>query len=549
MKKLLVLFILIPALSQAQSKKEKKAIEAQKKVDQQIIQNLKSHVQYLADDKLQGRRTGTPGEALAMQYISEQFKNVGLQPKGTTSYFQAFTIDEGRQIDPTTMFSIDGKQLQLNTEYFPLTFSASNTIKGSSAIGLREAGQPWYLDIKELLESNTSNAKYNPEEDIRKEAAKLTSRKATALIVYNSGNLDDKLSYNTKDKPTPSSIPIIYVTKAGYKKYLSDPFATLDLSMKVAFYEKKKTGNNIIGYIDNGAANTVIIGAHYDHLGFGEDANALDTVKAVHNGADDNASGVAAMVELARMLATTKSKTQNYLFVAFSGEELGLIGSKYWLDNPTTTLNANYMINMDMIGRYEAARMLTVGGYGTSPEWSSIFASVNDKSLALRFDSSGGGPSDHASFYRKNIPVLFFFTGSHPDYHKVTDDWDKINFEGQLQIVKLINRVIQATDVRPKLAFTKTAEPKAGPTQFSVSLGVIPDYSFTSGGLRIDGVSPQKIAEKIGLKAGDVLLKLGDHKINDMNSYMQALSRFKKGDKTTVRILRAKEEKEFAVEF
>jgi hypothetical protein len=549
MKKLLVLFILIPALSQAQSKKEKKAIEAQKKVDQQIIQNLKSHVQYLADDKLQGRRTGTPGEALAMQYISEQFKNVGLQPKGTTSYFQAFTIDEGRHIDPATMFSIDGKQLQLNTEYFPLTFSASSTIKGSSAIGLREAGQPWYFDMKELLEAHTSNPKYSPEEDIKKEAAKLASRKATALIVYNSGNLDDKLSYSTKDKPTPSPIPIIYVTKAGYKKYLSDPFATLDLSMKVAFYEKKKTGNNVVGYIDNGAPQTIIIGAHYDHLGFGEDANALDTIKAVHNGADDNASGVAAMIELARMLATTKSKTQNFLFIAFSGEELGLIGSKYWLENPTTTLNANYMINMDMVGRYEAAKMLTVGGYGTSPEWATIFTSVNDKSLALRFDSSGGGPSDHASFYRKNIPVLFFFTGSHPDYHKVTDDWDKINFEGQLQIVKLINRVIQATENRPKLAFAKTAEPKAGPTQFSVSLGVIPDYSFTSGGLRIDGVSPQKIAEKIGLKAGDVLLRLGDHKINDMNSYMQALGKFKKGDKTTVRISRAKEEKEFAVEF
>jgi hypothetical protein len=549
MKKLLVLLVLIPVLSQSQSKKERKAIEVQKKADQQIIQNLKNHVQYLADDKLQGRRMGTPGEALAMQYISEQFKTVGLQPKGTTGYFQAFTIDEGTHIDPATMLSIDGKQLELNKEFFPLTFSSSNTIKGSSAIGLREAGQPWYFDIKELLETHASNSNYNPEEDIRKEAAKLASRKATALLVYNSSSLSDKLSFSTKEKPTPSAIPVLYVTKAGYKKYLSDPFATLNLSMKVAFFDKKKSGNNVIGYIDNAAPHTVIIGAHYDHLGLGEDANALDTIKEVHNGADDNASGVAAMIELARMLTTTKSKTHNFLFISFSGEELGLIGSKYWLDNPTTTLNANYMINMDMVGRYDAAKMLTIGGYGTSPEWSGIFTSINEKTLAIRFDSTGGGPSDHASFYRKDIPVLFFFTGNHPDYHKVTDDWDKINYEGQLQIVKLINRIIQATENKPKLAFEKTSEPKNSPAQFSVSLGVIPDYSFSGVGLRIDGVSPQKTAEKIGLKAGDVLLKLGAHKISDMNSYMQALGKFKKGDKTTVRILRAKEEKEFAVEF
>jgi hypothetical protein len=548
MKKLLVLFMLFPAFTEAQSKKEKKAIEAQKKADQQIIQNLKGHVQYLADDKLQGRRMGTPGEAMAMQYISEQFKNVGLQPKGTAGYYQAFTIDEGRQIDPTTMLSVDGKPLALNTEYFPLSFSASKAIKGNSAIGLREAGQPWYLDIKELLETNASNPNYNPEEDIKKEAAKLAARKATALLVYNSGTLADKITYNSKDKPTVSTIPILYVTKAGYKKYLSDPFATLDLSMRVAFFEKKKTGNNVVGYIDNNAAQTVIIGAHYDHLGFGEDANALDTIKAVHNGADDNASGIAAMIEIARMLVTSKTKSNNYVFIAFSGEELGLIGSRYWLDNPTAT-NPNYMINMDMVGRYDATKMLTIGGYGTSPEWSSIITSANDKSLALRFDSTGGGPSDHASFYRKNIPVLFFFTGSHPDYHKITDDAEKINYDGQMQIVKLINRIVLAADSKPKLAFSKTAEPKAGPTNFSVSLGVIPDYSYSGVGLKIDGVSPQKTAEKIGLKAGDVLLKLGDHKINDMNTYMQALSKFKKGDKTTVRISRAKEEREFTVEF
>lgn len=549
MKRLFVLLLVLPLITQAQSKKEKKVIEARKKADQVIVQQLKSHVQYLSDDKMQGRRTGTAGEMLAMKYIAEQFKNVGLQPKGNTSYFQSFTIDEGRHVDSSTLLSIDGKALKLNTEFFPLTFSAEKAIKGSSAIGLREAGQPWYLDVKELLESNTGNPYYNLAEDIKKEAAKIASRKATALLVYNSGSMADNLSYDKKEKPAASTIPIIYVTKQGYQKYLSDPFATLDLSMKVAFSEKRKTGNNVIGYIDNVAPQTIIIGAHYDHLGFGEDANALDTFKAVHNGADDNASGVAGIIELARILTTVKSKTNNFLFVAFSGEELGLVGSKYWLENPTTPSQANYMINLDMIGRYDGAKKLTIGGYGTSPEWASIFTTVSDKNIAIKFDSTGAGPGDHAAFYRKNIPVLFFFTGYHQDYHKVTDDWDKINFDGQLQIIKLIASIIQATENKPRLTFTKTAEPNISSARFSVSLGIIPDYAYAGKGLRIDGVSLQKTAEKIGIKSGDVITKIGAHKINDINTYMQALGTFKKGDKTTVRILRAKEEKEFAFEF
>jgi Zn-dependent M28 family amino/carboxypeptidase len=496
-----------------------------------------------------GRRTGTPGEILAMLYISEQFKIIGLQPKGTAGYVQSFSIDEGKIIDPTTFLSIDRKPLQLNTEFIPLAFSATKPIKGSSAIGLREANQPWYFDLKEVLEANTTNPHFDVEAEVKKEAAKLAARGATALLVYNTTSLADNLAYNLKDKSAAATIPVIYVTQAGYKKYLSDPFATLDIAMKVGFTSKKKSGNNVVGYIDNSSPQTIVIGAHYDHLGLGEDANALDTIKGIHNGADDNASGTAAMIELARMLSINKSKTHNFLFVAFSGEELGLIGSKYWLDNPTVTVNTNYMINLDMVGRYDATKALTIGGYGTSPEWSNIFTAVNDKSLKIKFDSTGGGPSDHASFYRKNIPVLFFFTGSHADYHKVSDDWDKINYDGQFQIVKLISRIIAATENKGKLAFAKTTEPQMGTTKLPVTLGVIPDYSYSGTGLRIDGVSPQKTAEKIGLKAGDVLMKLGDHDITDINAYMKALGYFKKGDRTSLRIVRVKEQKDFEVEF
>ena len=306
---------------------------------------------------------------------------------------------------------------------------------------------------------------------------------------------------------------------------------------------------NVVAYINNNAENTIVLGAHYDHLGFGEDKNALDALHDVHNGADDNASGTAALIELSKLLKKTAPKSNNYLIIHFSGEELGLFGSKYWLDNPSVAIKPNYMINMDMVGRYDTSHKLTVGGYGTSPTWGEVFTSINPQNLLIHFDSTGSGPSDHASFYRADIPVLFFFTGSHSDYHKTTDDWEKINYDAEKDIIKLIYKIIETTDSKGKLVFTKTAEPKVGKTKFSVSLGVIPDYGYTGTGLRIEGASAGKIGEKIGLQKGDILLQLGEYKITDINSYMQVLGKFKKGDAAKLKIKRGEEEKEFDIVF
>jgi aminopeptidase YwaD len=551
MKKLLLLLAFSPACLylSAQNKKQKKAIELQQKADQAVIQNLQKHVQYLSDDKLEGRATGSAGEQLAMQYISAEFKNIGLVPKGTNGYIQQFSVEDGRKVDPSTFVSINGKRLQLHKEYIPLAYSAAKQVSGMPAMALRERGVPWFLDMKAWLEANQNNPQYDIDEAIKTEATKLAAKGATALFVYNSSNLVDNIRYNDKDKSEPTSIPITYIMADGYKKYLRDNSELLDIEMNIAFNQKSRSGNNVIGYIDNGAASTVIIGAHFDHLGWGEDGGALDTGKVIHNGADDNASGTAALIELARQLSTSKSKTNNYLFVAFSGEELGLLGSKFWIDNPTVSTPVNYMINLDMVGRYDAAKKLSIGGYGTSPSWSEVLTAVAENNLQIKFDSTGSGPSDHATFYRKNIPVLFFFTGNHNDYHKATDDYDKLNYEGELQIVKMINRLVEVADTKGRLAFLKTAEPQMSAVKYSVSLGVIPDYSYGQPGLRIDGVSPRKLASKLGLQAGDVLTNLGAYKIEDINTYMKALSAFKTGDKTTLRIKRGKDEKEFAVEF
>jgi hypothetical protein len=207
------------------------------------------------------------------------------------------------------------------------------------------------------------------------------------------------------------------------------------------------------------------------------------------------------------------------------------------------------MINMDMVGRYDTARKLSVGGYGTSSKWSEILANT-PTTLITHYDSAGSGPSDHASFYRKGMPVLFMFTGSHSDYHKATDDWDKINYTGQLNIVRYVQAIIKNTDSYGKLDFLKTREQSMGrSTKFTVSLGVMPDYAFTGTGVRIEGATPGKLAERLGLKGGDVLVQIGDYKLVDVMSYMTTLSKFKKGDKTTLTYKRGTEEVQLNIEF
>ncbi len=547
MKKLLLLVLLFTTVANAQSKKKKR--QAEEKAAMEIMTNLKQHVQFLADDKLEGRRTGTKGEQLAYQYLVQQYTQMGLEPKGKDGYLQSFEINEGKQIDPSSSLVVNDKALDLNTDFFPLANSAQKSLKGSPAMALNERGQPWFKDLKEVLEENKNNPHFDLDQAIQKDAMAVAGKGATALFLYNSSSITDNVQFNKNDKTADLPIPVVYITKTGIKDHFSDLSASLQLSLKISISERKRSATNVVGFINNNAANTVILGAHYDHLGYNEDKNALDTGHIIHNGADDNASGTAALLELARLLKKSAPKNNNYLIIHFSAEELGLFGSKYWLDNPTTTITPNYMINMDMVGRYDTAHKLTIGGYGTSPAWGAYFTANPNTNLMIKLDSAGSGPSDHASFYRKDMPVLFYFTGSHPDYHKATDDWDKINYEAERQIVQSIYQLIVYMDDKGKLAFSKTREQQTGKRSFSVSLGVIPDYGYSGTGMRIDGVSPGKLAEKLGLQAGDVLLQLGEFKFVDVNSYMTSLGKFNKGDKTSLKIKRGTEEKTFEVQF
>lgn len=528
-----------------------------KKVDKLIFDNLKAHIGYLADDKLEGRRAGTNGEKLAREYISTQFQKIGLKPAGEAGgWFQPFDINDGKQINSATHLIINGNDLKLEKEYFPLSYSPNGNAEAAVEMALKEASEPWFLDIDELLEQNKDNPHFDLDATLKEKALKAGEKGATALIVFNSSALEDNLKFNGKDRSDLAKIPLFYITKSARKQYIGDESATYDVKLKADIGEKKRTGNNVVGLLDNGATSTIVIGAHYDHLGFGEDGNSMlrnSTEQLIHNGADDNASGTAAMIELARLMKASKLKSSNYVFIAFSAEELGLNGSKYFTEHPTVNLSSvNFMVNMDMVGRLnDSSKSLTVGGYGTSPVWSEVMkTAASQKYFNIRYDSSGSGPSDHTSFYRKDIPVLFLFTHTHSDYHRPSDDADKINYLGEVQIVKFVEGVVVAAQKKGKLAFTKTREAQSvSTTRFAVTMGIMPDYTFAGTGIRVDGVSDDRPAKKAGIQTGDIILQLGDFQTSSMETYMQALGKFKKGEKAKVKYKRGAESKEAEVVF
>ncbi len=331
---------------------------------------------------------------------------------------------------------------------------------------------------------------------------------------------------------------------AGSKKYFQ-PFDYTERSHAHHAEGKgiERKGTNVIGYLDNKADKTIVIGAHYDHLG-NEDGRgsslAADPNGQIHNGADDNASGVAGLLELARIFSqNNKNENVNFLFMAYSAEEAGLIGSKFYTQNPVKPLNQVLcMLNMDMIGRLrDSTRSLIIGGVGTSPVWIPLVKKLNSE-FELKFDTAGMGPSDHASFYLKDIPVLHFFSGTHSDYHKPSDDIEKINFPGEVNILNYIVKVVDSCARIPSIPFTKTKSNERKMTAFKVTLGIMADYSFGGPGVKVDGVSPDKPAEKAGILAGDLIMKIGDYETADIYKYMEALGKFEKGQKTEIEIKR-----------
>ncbi|MEY2948830.1 MAG: hypothetical protein RLZZ248_31 [Bacteroidota bacterium] len=364
-------------------------------------------------------------------------------------------------------------------------------------------------------------------------------------VVYLSSDLLEGRETGTEGEAMAAQ----YIANRFNQLGLNTSFQSFDFEVKAhphATESTPKTGKNVIGYLDNGADYTVVIGAHYDHLGYGSSGSLHRGEPAIHNGADDNASGVAAMLRLAEWLSKEGApNANNYLFLAFSGEEFGLFGSKYYASNATLPIdNVNYMVNMDMVGRLNEENVLVINGVGTSPSWTATLDDIQIDPISITTTESGFGPSDHSSFYLKDIPVLHFFTGQHSEYHKPSDDAELINYEGIDLVSQYIYQLVTALDGKEKLVFTKTKDQSQGTraSSFKVTLGVIPDYTYGKKGMRIDGVSEDKPAQKAGLQQGDVILKIGDKDIEDIYAYMEALGSFEPNQSTTIVIQRGEEQ-------
>lgn len=523
------------------------------KQHKKLVNTLQKHTYFLASDELQGRRAGDLGEQKASAYIAEQFKKNGILPKGSDGFFQPFSINDGRMVEGSTVLKINEKTLRVGIDFEVLSNSSNGSFSGDASPSIHESNQPWLIDLADALEENKENPHFDLNNLLTEKIKNAKNKQASAIVFFNSAG-QDIIAFNGKDRSEQTPIPVVYLKKSALDKHLTDLTSTYHIASSVSFSPKIRNARNVVGYVDNRAPLTVVIGAHLDHLGYGEDGNSMikGGVPSIHNGADDNASGTSSLIELSSILKKSKQKKFNYLFIAFSAEELGLNGSKYFVENPTISLNSvNYMINMDMVGRMnDSTNSITLGGYGTSPSWKNIIDAVKDKPFVIKYDSSGTGPSDHTSFYRKDIPVLFFFTGLHTDYHKPSDDADKINYLGMAKVVQFIQQMIELDKPAQKIAFTKTRETQTTTSaRFSVSMGIMPDYSYSGNGVRVDGVSDNRPAKKAGILAGDIVKELGEYKTPSVEAYMQALSKFKKGDKTTALVLRKDQEISFEIVF
>jgi len=297
---------------------------------------------------------------------------------------------------------------------------------------------------------------------------------------------------------------------------------------------------------------TIVIGAHMDHLGYGgRGSGSLGSEDKIHNGADDNASGTAGLLELAQLFSNNPPKN-DILFIAFDAEEKGLIGSKHYVKHPTVELDSvRLMVNLDMIGRMTDSSV-TVGGTGTSPLFEPLLDSLNASgSLRLSYNKAGFGPSDHSSFYAKNIPVLFFFTGTHEDYHRPSDDWEKINAGGINMILDLASKTVRhVDDMKEKPRFTEAGpkERAGGRRPFRVTFGIIPSYAGGERGLKLDGVQPDGPAATAGIIKGDILIEINGKEIKDIYDYMHRLGSLKKGQEVPVKVLRGNDTLELFVQ-
>ncbi len=578
---------------------------------------LKSHVRFLASDELEGRYPGTRGIAEAANFIEEQFKLIGVEPINN-SYRQRFPVTIGYDINDNNKVSFEvvvpkigvppeklkpmSRSWQVKTDWMPAHFSDDGSISGEMVfvgygITAKDLNYDDYdgIDVKGKIvilltdtpDGDDPNSKFAPYAKLRTKLINAREKGAVGMIIVkinsDSANVFEPLIYEpaarnsgmiaiqanrnsiAKFFPRESNLFPTELEINKTKKPKSFPIPNAKVFITVELTNKNVMTDNIVGIIRgrNSANHHFVIGAHYDHLGWGgptslhvERKNVYGgKIKEIHRGADDNASGVAGLIELAKIFKENPTN-RDILLISFSAEELGLKGSQYYVDNPLLPLdNLDFMINLDMIGRLRDNN-LNVFGAGTSPLFNGLLDSLSIvDSIRITRSQGGFGPSDHSSFYKKDIPVLMFITGVHEDYHKPSDTWDKINYKGMVHVLRFIESMIRNIDKTPgKLPFTQTDD-VAENTQRQHSaysnapwFGIIPNFEDSPLGCKISGTSPGSPAHKAGLSENDIITKFGNTTVKNLHDLTYSLRQYKAGDKVLVKYIKASDNKEYTVE-
>ncbi|MDZ4840203.1 MAG: M28 family peptidase [Bacteroidota bacterium] len=514
---------------------------------------MKKDLYYLASDKLNGRLTGTKYERKAGDYIIKQYKQAGLTSL-SKNFRQEFKFYSKYELSKKSHILGGGisSNMSILADAYPIIYSSNGRIVGNLSNSQKTDDERIVKYTLTNTKSKSTSKVYvinlqdNPHETAKKtwrDYYKTLSKESSlvSLVIFYGSDKDLSLkAFSQFTSIDRTEMPMIMVSESTASEIEKGNYS---IDINIDLKREKITASNIVGYIDNSADKTIIIGAHYDHLGEDEYHNSLYRGPAeIHNGADDNASGTVSLIEIARNIKLYGSKSVNYLFIAFSGEELGLYGSNYYVNHPLINNNKLLaMLNMDMAGRLKPDRELGIYGTGTSIIWDSLLSFTNPYNFNIKKSASGIGASDHTSFYLSDIPVLHFFTGFHQDYHKPSDDAEKINYPGMNDVAAFVYFISQQIAINKSVPFAKTKEELKQTPRFKVTLGIVPDYFWDNAGIRIDGISPGKAAEKAGLLKGDVIMKLGDNAVGDMQLYMEALGKFNPGDKTTVNIIRGTE--------
>ncbi|WP_163323499.1 M28 family peptidase [Draconibacterium mangrovi] len=558
------------------------------KFDKEItLDDIRENIDYLASDSLKGRKSGEQGDLLAAQYIAGKFEAAGLELLFDNG-FQEFNLVTSAEIAEGNQLQVNDTEYEVETDFLPYAFSANTTVaaevvftgfgievnrdslKWNDFDGADVTGK-WMLVLQGDPDLDNPNSPYLEFSSERAKALKASDKGAAGIIFVAGTKFSeaDELSSLFFDKNSSRfSIPVIQVTRKVANEMLKGTEQTIEkleaeileqnaglnlevpvtVSAAVNVGLKETTTRNVVAMLPGNDENLkdeyVVVGAHFDHLGMGgpgSGSRAIDTV-AVHNGADDNASGVSAVIQLAEKLAGDKSNKRSVLFVAFGAEEMGLLGSKeFTMKSPVETDKMVAMFNFDMIGRLKDDNSVSIGGTKTAEETEDLLNDLNPD-FTLAFTGEGIGPSDHASFYLQNIPVIYISTGAHPDYHTPQDDAELINFEGAQKVMSysaaLLDDVVNRAE---KLTFqeagSKFQRSRGG--RFKVTLGVMPDFAGAEKrGMRVDAVSKGKPAYAAGMKKGDIIIAIDGKKVGNIYEYMDRLQNLEAGATISVDILR-----------